>query len=77
MTPEQIPLTDSAAPIRFIRLPEVLRRTGSCKASIYRHIKSDDFPKPVKIGPHSVAWVEQEVVTWAAERIRQRDEETT
>ncbi|ECC1659808.1 AlpA family phage regulatory protein [Salmonella enterica subsp. salamae] len=43
---------------RLIRLPEVILLTGRCRASIYKDINANIFPKPIKIGPHSVAWVE-------------------
>ncbi|CDH01623.1 helix-turn-helix transcriptional regulator [Xenorhabdus bovienii] len=53
----------------FIRLPEVQRRTGYSKAWIYRLIKEDKFPKQVKIGPRSVAFVESEIDGWVDQRI--------
>ncbi|RBP62495.1 AlpA family transcriptional regulator, partial [Brenneria salicis ATCC 15712 = DSM 30166] len=34
---------------RFIRLPEVLERTGFCKAWIYRLISRGQFPAPIKL----------------------------
>ncbi|WP_411569287.1 helix-turn-helix transcriptional regulator [Shewanella sp. SM87] len=34
-----------------------------------------DFPKAVKLGSRSVAWVESEVQEWILERIEQRDGE--
>ncbi|KAA1181332.1 helix-turn-helix transcriptional regulator [Photorhabdus heterorhabditis] len=48
----------------LIRLPEVQRRTGYSKAWIYRLIKEDKFPKQVKIGPRSVAFIESEIDGW-------------
>ncbi|WP_043649322.1 helix-turn-helix transcriptional regulator [Chitinilyticum litopenaei] len=35
------------------------------------------FPKPIKIGAHSVAFVESEVDAWIAARIAARDAELT
>ena len=35
---------------RFIRLPEVLSRTGYGRTSIYRKMEDGDFPKSVKLG---------------------------
>ncbi|THJ89602.1 dipicolinate synthase, partial [Escherichia coli] len=46
---------------RLIRLPEVMNRTGYCKAWIYRLISEGRFPAPVKIGVRAVAFVESEV----------------
>ncbi|HEP0972266.1 TPA: helix-turn-helix transcriptional regulator [Klebsiella pneumoniae] len=45
----------------LIRLSEVLKRTGFGKAWIYRLIKDDKFPAPVKIGTRAVAFVESEI----------------
>ncbi|MDC9622767.1 AlpA family transcriptional regulator [Xenorhabdus sp. XENO-7] len=53
----------------LIRLPEVQRRTGYSKAWIYRLIKEDKFPKQVKIGSRSVAFVESEIDGWVDQRI--------
>ena len=48
----------------LIRLSEVLKRTGFGKAWIYRLIKDDKFPAPVKIGTRAVAFVESEIDAW-------------
>ncbi|HDL7644940.1 TPA: AlpA family transcriptional regulator [Yersinia enterocolitica] len=53
----------------FIRLPDVQRRTGYSKAWIYRLIKQERFPKPVKIGSRSVAFIESEIDEWINQRI--------
>ncbi|AXH64442.1 helix-turn-helix transcriptional regulator [Providencia hangzhouensis] len=53
----------------LIRLPEVMRRTGYGKAWIYRLIETGQFPKSVKIGTRSIAFVESEVDEWVANKI--------
>ncbi|HFP0732893.1 TPA: helix-turn-helix transcriptional regulator [Escherichia coli] len=53
----------------FIRLSEVMRRTGYSRAWIYRLINQGRFPKPVKIGSRSVAFIESEVDEWINQRI--------
>ena len=54
---------------RFIRLPEVLQRTGFSKAWIYRMIKDKSFPSPIKTGSRSIAFIESEVDQWIDEKI--------
>ncbi|WP_234282510.1 helix-turn-helix transcriptional regulator [Klebsiella quasipneumoniae] len=49
---------------RFIRLPEVLERTGFCKAWIYRLISRGQFPAPIKLGDRAIRFVESEVDEW-------------
>ncbi|MEY6764099.1 helix-turn-helix transcriptional regulator [Kluyvera ascorbata] len=57
----------------LIRLPEVCRRTGNGKSWTYKQIKEGRFPKPVKTGFRSVAWVESEVDAWIEQRIAERN----
>ena len=67
----------------FIRLPEVLSRTGYGRATIYRKMKDGSFPRSVKLeGPpidpeafdcRAVAWIEDEVEQWIESRIDERD----
>ena len=68
---------------RFIRLPEVLSRTGYGRTSIYRKIEDGSFPRSVKLGGpledsntfdcRAVAWIEDEVEQWIESRIDERD----
>lgn len=54
----------------FLRLPEVMKRTGLHRSTIYSRIADDNFPKPVAIGARAVAWVESEVAAWIDQRIQ-------
>ena len=68
---------------RFIRLPEVLSRTGYGRTTIYRKMEDGSFPRSVKLdGPpkdpeafdsRAVAWIEDEVEQWIESRIEERD----
>ena len=68
---------------RFIRLPEVLSRTGYGRTSIYRKMEDGSFPRSVKLGGpleapnafdcRAVAWIEDEVEQWIEYRIDERD----
>ncbi|MGJ0629827.1 helix-turn-helix transcriptional regulator [Xenorhabdus bovienii] len=53
----------------LIHLPEVQRRTGYGKAWIYKLIAGNKFPKQVKIGTRSIAFVESEIDDWISQRI--------
>ncbi|CDH07746.1 conserved hypothetical protein [Xenorhabdus bovienii str. oregonense] len=53
----------------FIKLPEVCRRTGLGKSTIYKYISEGKFPKQIKVGSHASAFVESEVDTWINRRI--------
>jgi prophage regulatory protein len=59
--------------ICLIRLPEVCRRTGKKRSSIYREIAAGIFPRPVRIGERASAWVEPEIDAFIAQLISERD----
>ena len=72
---------------RFIRLPEVLSRTGYGRTTIYRKMEDGSFPRSVKLGgppkdpeafdSRAVAWIEDEVEQWIESRIDERDSVST
>ena len=67
---------------RFIRLSEVMSRTGYGRTSIYRKMEDGSFPKSLKLGgppkdpkefdSRAVAWFEDEVDQWIESRIEDR-----
>ncbi len=59
---------------RFIRMKEVMNRTGFARSTVYYHVKKGSFPKSVRLGPSLSVWVEAEVEAWILDHIRQRDE---
>lgn len=58
-----------------VRLPDIINLTGASKATIYSWMSQNRFPKPIKIGSRSVAWIAEEVNAWIRERINARDEQ--
>lgn len=53
----------------FIRLNKVIEMTGLSRPTVYRLIQQGKFPKQVKLGERSVAWVLEEVEQWMKDRI--------
>ncbi|MEZ8197430.1 helix-turn-helix transcriptional regulator [Vibrio splendidus] len=53
----------------IIRLPEVMRRTGLSRSTIYLHMSKGHFPKSVSLGERAIGWVETDVEQWLDERI--------
>ncbi len=49
---------------RIIRMPEVESTVGLSAATIYRLIKTGEFPKQVKLGKHASGWLLSEVQAW-------------
>lgn len=61
--------TNKCDGIKFLRLLEVIEKTGLSKSTIYDKIKENKFPKQIKLTEGAVAWLEEDVVTWMLERI--------
>ena len=53
-----------AKPVRIIRPPEVLVRTGLSRSSVYERMKDKTFPAAIGLGGRSVGWLESEVTDW-------------
>ena len=52
---------------RMLRLPEVAVVTGLSKTTIWRRVRSGDFPVPVRLGglgSRSVGWRESKIKDW-------------
>lgn len=56
-------------PKTFLKLPEVMRRTGLAKSTIYKRAAEGTFPKPVKTGLRASAFIESEVQLWMDQRV--------
>ena len=56
---------------RILRTPEVVRVTGLSKTTIWRRVRSGDFPAPVKLGSpdsRSIGWRQEEIEKWIESR---------
>ncbi len=57
------------APGRFLRLPEVMARTGLSRSTIYLRLEQGLFPRPVSLGGRAVGWIESEIDEWMNNRV--------
>ena len=57
---------------RILRRPEVERRTGLSRSTLYLMIADARFPFPIKLGLRAVGWSEGEVSDWLETRKAQR-----
>ena len=56
---------------RILRIPEVVEITGLSRTTIWRRVRSGDFPAPVRLGSlatRSVGWRESEIRKWIESR---------
>lgn len=57
-------------PERFIKLPEVKRRTSLSTSEIYRRLETGTFPAQVRLGAKAVAWLDSEVQAWINQTVQ-------
>ena len=50
--------------ITMLRRKKVESITGLSRSTIYAKMADGTFPKPIKLGERSVAWLESEVQGW-------------
>ena len=53
----------------FLRIKDVLQKTGLKRSSLYRLIKKGEFPNQIEIGPRARAWSGSSVTQWMNERM--------
>jgi len=62
---------ESATPSRLLRERQVLKTIGEPfgRSTLWSKVKAGDFPSPIKIGPRTTVWVEEQVFEWLRARI--------
>lgn len=55
---------------RYIRQRDVLQMVPISAASLWRYVKNQTFPAPVKLGPRVTAWSLAEVEAHLAEKAK-------
>lgn len=59
---------------QVLRLPDVIKKTGMARSTIYLKIARGEFPKPFKLGKRSVAWPDAVIDKWIDDRINEVDQ---
>ena len=59
--------------LRILRLDGVMAKTQISRSTIYDSIQKGTFPRPVKLGARAVGWLENEIESWLAVRVENRD----
>ncbi len=55
--------------MRFLRMPDVKRRIGLSKTTIYDMVAAGNFPKQIKLSSNCVGWFEADLRAWMRERM--------
>ena len=53
---------------RILRIKDVIKITAMSNSTIYELIKSNDFPRPKRIGKRAVGWLENDIQNWVDTR---------
>jgi len=53
---------------RILRIKDVIKITAMSNSTIYELIKSNDFPRPKRIGKRAVGWLENDIQNWVETR---------
>ena len=57
----------------LIKMKDVTKKTGMSRSTVYELIGKGGFPKQVKLGPRSIAFVEAEIDLWIRNKIAIRN----
>lgn len=52
------------------RLPDVLRRIGVSRSTLYQLIKCGQFKPPISLGARAVGWLESDVSDYIEARVK-------
>lgn len=63
--------------LKLLTFAETSSRTKKGRTAIYDEIAKGTFPRPVKTGRRSVAWVEAEIDTWIERLVESRDSQAS
>jgi len=48
----------------FLRITNVMKKTGIAKSTIWLWVKQNKFPKPIKLSPRITVWSEDSINEW-------------
>jgi prophage regulatory protein len=54
--------------MQVLRLKKLMEVSGLSRSTIYDLIKNGTFPKPLKLGPRAVGWLQSDVEAWLSEK---------
>ena len=62
---------------RLLTRAEVEKRCGVSRSTVYRWMRTGQFPEPVRVGPRAVRWPASEIEAYLESRPRARGEDRT
>lgn len=62
---------ENKSPNDLIRVKEVVQMTGLSKSTLYRLQQHEEFPKSIRLGCRSVAWLRGDIESWISTKVNQ------
>ena len=53
----------------FLRIVDVMKKTGIAKSTIWLWVGEGKFPKPIKLSPRITVWEEEKIIYWFKSKI--------
>ena len=50
--------------VKFLRIKDVMDKTGIAKSTIWLWVKEEKFPKPIKLSPRITVWENEKIDEW-------------
>ena len=54
--------------MQILRIGDVLKVTGLCRTTIWRWVKSGQFPAPIRLGSRHIGWRRADIEKWISDR---------
>ena len=54
---------------KFLRIKDVMDKTGIARSTIWLWVSEDKFPKPIKLSPRITVWENSKLDDWMQERL--------
>jgi prophage regulatory protein len=51
---------------KLLRLPDVMKRTGLARSTVWKWVADGKLPKPIKLSPRVSVWKESEISRFIA-----------
>lgn len=48
----------------FLRIKEVMKKTGIARSTIWLWVSENKFPRPIKLSPRITVWEEEKINIW-------------
>lgn len=54
---------------KFLRIKDVIEKTGIAKSTIWLWVNENKFPKPIKISPRVTVWENSKIEEWINSKV--------